>query len=194
MARKALIFLWKEQCSRLAPLPSLQPNPRKDIPLMKAIDDYEVKLVYDSVNQSDHRATACSIRDPYIPSEFIRMLSFLWRELPPIQRKGKRSYNRTTRYQHMRERLCLLARHHMLLRDEDIRNANLSDTFSLLQRNSAPGSGTALGLVFCLPRGKTNKKGENMYATTFRHKSINRCTVGGFAFYMFERFEVRYFE
>ncbi|KAF9272275.1 hypothetical protein BGZ74_005351, partial [Mortierella antarctica] len=55
MARKALIFLWKEQCSRLAPLPSLEPNPRKDIPLMKAIDDYEVKLVYDSVNQSDHR-------------------------------------------------------------------------------------------------------------------------------------------
>lgn len=90
----------------------------------------------------------------------------------------------------MRERLCLLAWHHMLLRDKDIRNANLSDTFSLLQRNSAAGSGTALGLVFCLPRGKTNKKGENMYATTFRHKNSNRCTVGGFAFYMFERFEV----
>jgi len=50
MARKALIFLWKEQCSRLALLPSLEPNPRKDIPLMKAIEDYEVKLVYDSVN------------------------------------------------------------------------------------------------------------------------------------------------
>ncbi|GJJ67805.1 hypothetical protein EMPS_00151 [Entomortierella parvispora] len=45
MARKALIFLWKEQCSRLAPLPSIEPNPRKDIPLMRAIEDYEVKLV-----------------------------------------------------------------------------------------------------------------------------------------------------
>ena len=65
----------------------------------------------------------------------------------------------------------------MLLRDEDIRNANLSDIFSLLHRHSAPGSGSAFRLVFCLPRGKTNKKGENMYATAFRH-NIHRCTVG----------------
>ncbi|KAG0008207.1 hypothetical protein BGZ81_004236, partial [Podila clonocystis] len=41
MAHKALIFLWKEQCSRLMHLPSHEPNPHKDIPLMKAIDDYE---------------------------------------------------------------------------------------------------------------------------------------------------------
>jgi len=73
MARKAFIFLWKRQSSRLAPL-SLEPNPRKDIPLMKAIEDYEVKLVYDSVNQSDSRATACSIRNPCTTSDFIKML------------------------------------------------------------------------------------------------------------------------
>lgn len=190
MARKALIYLWKEQCSRLAPLPSMEPNPRKDIPLMRAIDGYEVKLVYDSATQSDIRTTACSIRDPYTNAQFLRMLSFLWRGVPPVRQQGKRPYNGARRYQHIRERLCLLARHHMLLRDEDIRNASLSDAFSLQERNALPGSGTALGVVLCLPRGKTNKKGENMYATAFRHKIPHRCTVGGFAFYLFERFEV----
>lgn len=193
MARKALIFLWKRQKSYEALLPSEEPHPRKDLPLMKAIEEYEIKLVFDSASSSDIRLTACSIQDPYTPVQFRRMLSFLWREELHRQVEGKRAYNNSGRYQYMRERLALLARHHMLLRDEDLRNANLLDIFSLVERHTAPGSGLALGVIICLPRGKTNKTGQNQYATAFRHEDLNRCTVGGFAFYMFERFEVRDF-
>jgi len=79
----------------------------------------------------------------------------------------------------------------MLLRDEDIRNLAISDVFCTLRRHTVPGSTQALGLVFSLRKGKTNQTGENMYATAFRHKNFLRCTVAAFAFYMFERFQVR---
>ncbi|KAF9939591.1 hypothetical protein BGZ65_010101 [Modicella reniformis] len=144
-ARKALIYLWKEQRSRIALEPNPASNPRFDIPLKTAIDDYELK--------------------------------------------AKRTYDATSRFQYIREHLCLLARHHLLLRDEDIRNLNLSDIFNIQMRHHAPGSSLASGLVFCLSRGKTNKKGVKLYATAFRHKNFLRCTVAAFAFYMLERFQ-----
>ncbi|KAF9272815.1 hypothetical protein BGZ74_005061 [Mortierella antarctica] len=61
MACKALIFLWKAQSSQLALLPSTEPHPQKDIPLMKAIEEYEIKLVFDLASASDTQTTACSI-------------------------------------------------------------------------------------------------------------------------------------
>jgi hypothetical protein len=78
----------------------------------------------------------------------------------------------------------------MLLRDEDIRNLNLADTFNIQTMHPAPGSRLASGLVFCFSRGKTNTKGVKLYATAFRHKNFLRCTVSAFAFYMLERFQV----
>jgi len=102
----------------------------------------------------------------------------------------KRIYKNQKRFQFMRERLCLLARHHMLLRDEDIRNLDLANTFNIQTRHPAPGSTLASGIVFCLTRGKTNHKGVELYATAYRHKNFLRCTMGGFAFYMLERFQV----
>ncbi|KAG0006923.1 40S ribosomal protein S22 [Modicella reniformis] len=47
-ARKALVYLWKEQRSRIALEPNPALNPRYDIPLKTGIDDYEVRLVYDN--------------------------------------------------------------------------------------------------------------------------------------------------
>jgi hypothetical protein len=110
--------------------------------------------------------------------------------LPLRQSPGKRTYNRRRRFQYMRERFCLLARHHMLLRDEDIRNLNLANTFNIQTMHPAPGSSLASGIVFCITRGKTNHKGIELYATAYRHKNFLRCTMGGFAFYMLERFQV----
>lgn len=53
MACKALIFLWRRQSSWEALLPNEEPHPWKDIPLMKAIEEYEIKLVFDSATSSD---------------------------------------------------------------------------------------------------------------------------------------------
>jgi len=118
------------------------------------------------------------------------MMAFTWRMLSPRPVKGARTYRGTSRFPHTRERLCLAARHHMLLRDEDIRNLNLSDTFHIMQRHPCPGSQLPLGLVFCITRGKANNTGVKLHATAFRHKDFLRCTMGAFAFYMFERFMV----
>ncbi|KAF9108857.1 hypothetical protein BGX27_008193, partial [Mortierella sp. AM989] len=67
--------------------------------------------------------------------------------IAPAQEPGKRIYIRKQcRFLHMRERLCLLARHHLVLRDEDIRNINLSSVFNIQTMHSAPGSRLASGL------------------------------------------------
>lgn len=188
-ARKALIYLWKEQRSIKARYPNPASNPRLDAILKQAFTEYGTRLVYDSATPGEIRTDTCSIRDPYTEGEFIRMSSFTWRMLAPVQEEGKRAYNRSLRFPHHRERLCILGRHHMLLRDEDIRNLNLSDTFNIQFRRKSPGSRLAMGLVFCIHRGKTNKNGTLLYATAFRHLNFLRCTVGAFAFYMLERFQ-----
>lgn len=126
----------------------------------------------------------------YPPSYYKAISWYVWQQQPVHRTKGVRKYKCITRFPHIRERLCILARHHMLLRDEDIRNLNLSDVFATLDRKNAHGSTWACGLTFCLRRGKTKKKGAMLYATTFRHKDFRRCTVGAFAFYMLERFIV----
>ena len=191
MARKALVFLWKRQASGEALLPSEEPHPRKDLALMKAIEEYEIKLVFDSANSPHFELRTFSVGDRYTSALFIRMLCYLWREEPLIQVEGKRVDNSSGRYHYMRERLSLLARHHMLLRDEDLRNVTFADIFSLVERKVASGSHLALGVVIRLPQRKEYGTGRNQYVTAFRHEDLDRCTVCGFAFYMFERFEVR---
>ena len=188
--RTALFYLWQQQSCRTARHPNPASNPKDDIPLRNAISGYESRLIITNTTTSEVRTTLCSIRDPYTALQFIHMVSFTWRMLPLPQATSKRKYD-TDRFPHIREHLNLLARHHMVLRDEDIRNLSLSDVFCTLRRHTAPGSTLALGLVFSLRKGKSNQTGGNMYATAFRHKNFLRCTVAAFAFYMFERFQVK---
>lgn len=189
--RKALQYLWKHQSRSEVPYPNPASNPRQYIPLNEAIDAYGVALVYGKISTgTSTRTPTCLIRNPYTEKLFLRMVSFTWRMLPLRQASGKRTYNRRRRFQYIRERFCLLARHHMLMRDEDIRNLNLANTFNIQTMHPAPGSRLASGIVFCITRGKTNHKGVELYATAYRHKNFLRCTMGGFAFYMLERFQV----
>ncbi|KAF9410952.1 hypothetical protein BGZ76_005405, partial [Entomortierella beljakovae] len=58
-------------------------------------------------------------------------------------------HDEPVRFLYMREHLCLIARHQMLLRDEDIRNLILSDTFTV--QSDCRGA-KATGLVFCFSR------------------------------------------
>ncbi|CAO3565015.1 unnamed protein product [Mortierella alpina] len=187
--RTALHYLWREQSSRTARYPNPASHPKDDLLLRDAIKNYEARLVLTNTTMGQVRTTSCAVRDPYTARQFLHMIAFTWRMIPIPQKPSKRKYE-TERFPHIREHLNLLARHHMLLRDEDIRNLALSDVFSTLARHTAPGSREALGLIFSLRKGKTNQTGDNMYATAFRHKNYLRCTVAAFAFYMFERFQV----
>lgn len=189
--KKALVHLWEEQRGQQAEWPNDAPHPGNDKIIKKCLKEYGFRLVQDSMNPGSTRKGACSIRDPYTEKLFLRMLSYLWRNMPIKSKSTKtRKYNTTNRYAYHRERLCLLARHHMLLRDEDIRHISLSDIFHVQKKHGASGSRMATGLTFSLTRGKTNQKGVRMYATAFRHKDYRRCTVGGFAYYMLERWQV----
>ncbi|KAF9895953.1 hypothetical protein BX616_008472, partial [Lobosporangium transversale] len=92
-ARKALIYLYKEQASSKVDWPNPAPHPRKDIPLKEAIEEYEGKLVYDTSFQGSTRTDTCSIRDPYNEKQFIRMALHTWGMKPMLRLKGKRVYH-----------------------------------------------------------------------------------------------------
>ena len=190
--KKALVHLWEEQRGQQAPYPNRVPHPGYDKMVKTVLQRYGLQLVQDSLTPGTSRSAACSLRDPYSERMFMRMLCYLWRGLPIVSKStAKRAYNTTKRYAYHRERLCLLARHHMLLRDEDIRGVTLADLFNIQRLHKGRGSKMATGLTFTLTRGKTNQEGVRLYATAFRHKEFRRCTVGGFAFYMLERWQVR---
>lgn len=126
----------------------------------------------------------------FLGNKLVHMATYTWQQQPVHCTKGVHKHKCITQFPHICECLCILAQHHMLLQDEDIRNLNLSDVFATLNCKSANGSTWACGLTFCLQRGKTNKKGAMLYATAFCHKDFHHCTVGAFAFYMLERFMV----
>ena len=189
-SKKALNYLWRAQTESTVIYRNQARKPSHDYALRKAYEDFECDLYYGLSQKGEIRTTSCALRDPYTAGQLSKMLSFCWRMLPVIQVKGVRKYNSSNRFPYIRENFCLKARHHMILRDEDLRHLNLSDCFPCIHRNKAHGSQMALGLAICLSRGKTNKKGQRHYATAFRHRNFLRCTVSGFAFLMFERFEV----
>ncbi|KAG2214027.1 hypothetical protein INT45_005412 [Circinella minor] len=86
----------------------------------------------------------------------------------------------------LREMFSISARHHMLLRDQDLRNLNFADCFcTIIPKKQHRGTQQVVGLVFCLDKGKTLKEGEVKFACAIRHENVFRCPVGAFAFLMF---------
>ncbi|KAF9536374.1 hypothetical protein EC957_011200, partial [Mortierella hygrophila] len=187
----------KAMRARTCTFPNNERSPRDDPLIRKAYRDYRRCLVYDEVFKGSTRQGSGLVRDPYTERQLITMLAFTWRQqaslpapLPPNSMKEKRSYDTTSRFPHIREHFCIAARHHMVLRDEDLRNMNLSDCSSIDETRYVPGSERAAGLGFCFHKGKTNPDGKRVYAAAFRNKNFIRCPVGAFAFYMLERFQI----
>ncbi|CEP14725.1 hypothetical protein [Parasitella parasitica] len=57
------------------------------------------------------------------------------------------------------------ARHHMLLQDQDMRNLKFADCFAtIIPRQQHQGREQAVGMVFCLDKGKNLKEGEVKFA------------------------------
>ncbi|KAG2210535.1 hypothetical protein INT47_002477 [Mucor saturninus] len=83
----------------------------------------------------------------------------------------------------LREMFSISSRHHMLLRDRDLRTLNFADCFcTIIPKNQHKGMQQALALVFSLDKGKTLKEGEVKFACAMRHENIFRCPFGAFSF------------
>ncbi|CEP14539.1 hypothetical protein [Parasitella parasitica] len=92
-------------------------SPKDCEELTSLLKQFEHSLVYDQVRTSVDRAARCVIRDSYKPGQLIRMLKTLWL-----------SASRTS----PRETFSISTRHHMLLRDHNMRNVNFTDCFATI--------------------------------------------------------------
>ena len=152
------------------------PSPKKTKEIVELIKKYEHDLVYDQVQTNADRAAHCVIRDSYKSGEFIRILKSLWS-----------SESETG----LREMFSISSRHHMLLRDQDLRNLNFADCFcTIIPKKQHRGIQQAVALVFSLDKGKTLKEGEVKFACAMRHENIFRCPFSAFAFFLFSLIQV----
>jgi hypothetical protein len=115
----------------------------------------------------------------YTVAEHIRCLLYAWRQ----------SIN--TRSIMIREHFVLAARHAMLLIDENVRHLDISDCSMDTFVKQPGGTQEVMALVFSMRIGKTNTSGNVQLGMAVRHADVRRCSVGAFAFYMLERFQVR---
>lgn len=153
------------------------PSPKVCKEVKNIIKQYGERLKYDQVQTHADRAAHCIIRDSYKIGQLTRILLDLWCS--------------NDRF-HMRERFSIAARHHMLLRDQDLRNLNFSDCFStIISRTQHRGVQQAVALLFCLDKVKTLKDGEVKFACAMRHYNLYRCPFSAFAFYLFSKLQVR---
>jgi len=171
--KKALIVVYDYQFEHRA-IPWVSPKKNKE-PL-DLIKKYEHDLVYDQVQTNADRAAHCVIRDSYKSSELIRMLKNFWVS------------NSETG---LREMFSISSRHHMLLRDQDLRHLNFADCFcTIVPKKQHNGMQQAICLLFSLDKGKTLKEGEMKFACAMRHENVFRYPFGAFAFFMFNLHEV----
>ncbi|KAG2210572.1 hypothetical protein INT47_002514 [Mucor saturninus] len=147
------------------------PSPKKTKEVIESIKNYEHNLVYDQVQTNVDRAAHCVIRDSYKSGELIRILKNIWISSSDTG---------------LREMFSISSRHHMVPRDQDLRNLNFADCFcTIIPKNQHKGMQQALALVFSLDKGKTLKEGEVKFACAMRHENIFRCPFGAFSFLMF---------
>lgn len=115
----------------------------------------------------------------YTVAEHIRCLLHTWRQ--PINSRSIM----------IREHFVLAVRHAMLLRDENVRHLNISDCSMDTFVKQPGGTQEVMALVFSMRIGKTNTSGNVQLGMAVRHADVRRCSIGAFAFYMLERFQVR---
>lgn len=169
--KKSLTHLYYFQSNRRGPF--TWPAPTRNKTIQKLLSDYKKNLQYDQQNLNPNRDAHCVMRDSYKPAQLIKVLKTVWRS-------GT-----------IREQFTISARHHMLLRDQDIRNLNFSDLFTtIIDKQDHRGTQQAVAVVFCIDQGKTLKPGEVKFACAIRHQNIHRCPVSALAFYLYSLLQV----
>ncbi|OAD65350.1 hypothetical protein PHYBLDRAFT_153601 [Phycomyces blakesleeanus NRRL 1555(-)] len=132
---------------------------------------YKHDLVYDKVQTNIDRAAHYVIRDSYKSGKLIRVLKSLWTS---DSKSG------------LCEMFSISSCHHILLRDQDLRNLNFAYCFcTIIPKKQHKEMQQALALVFSLDKGKTLKEGKVKFACAICHENVFRCPFGAFAFFMF---------
>ncbi|KAG0227014.1 hypothetical protein BGW42_003259, partial [Actinomortierella wolfii] len=115
--------------------------------------------------------------DFYEPEDLIAMANYLLTTHENDDLAGTKALGR---------RFNILAAHHMVLRDQDIRSMEFSEMFhKVVSPRVVRGTTQCDLLVVRLTNGKSNYMTRNRYSAVARHKNVRRCTFGAFALYMF---------
>ncbi|KAE8228471.1 hypothetical protein CF326_g6595 [Tilletia indica] len=106
---------------------------------------------------------------------------------PPITARNAAMRARWARIS-LRSRFEFLMQHALMGRSEDLRNAILAATYTIMLPQSRPQSCPAF--VVTLRSGKTNTESRNEWGVAARHRNFEACPVGALALYLFERWHI----
>lgn len=82
--------------------------------------------------------------------------------------------------------------HYGVLRGQNVRIGELADTFSWkIPADDAPHITPPIALMMSMRQGKTNQFGKLEYCSMVRARDVNVCGVSGYAFHLFDRFQLR---
>ena len=85
----------------------------------------------------------------------------------------------------LRDRTMFLFTHYAMLRGQNARNIELADLWTVGLEGE--GFGRCVPLVVTLDNGKMNQDGRLEFGGMFRNKDVDRCPIGAFALYCFDR-------
>ncbi|KAG9061331.1 hypothetical protein KI688_007309 [Linnemannia hyalina] len=144
-ASKAMAFLWKLQRERTCLFANNEPSSRDKGLTRKAYRKYRERLVVSE----EFKGSTRQAREPYTERQLITMLAYVASaSAPSFSTRAWRETEEPLRHLntilHIREHICLAARHSMILRDEDLRHLNLTDVISIDRTRSVRGSKRAL--------------------------------------------------
>ncbi|KAF9418933.1 hypothetical protein BGZ76_004319, partial [Entomortierella beljakovae] len=141
--RKALMFLHAFQVEQR----SVEwRSPKFCTALKDIIKSYERSLLYDHVQTSQDRGAHCVLGGSYSTGQLITVLKQYWMSGNGLS---------------IREMFCVSARHHMLLRAQDLSNLNFTDCFpTIISQKQHRGSQQVVALTFSSKIGKNLNEGE----------------------------------
>lgn len=88
----------------------------------------------------------------------------------------------------LHDRACFLLSHYELLRGENTRDPELTDTTSQLL--DGEGSSESVALVLLIQQGKTNQYEKLQHVRYMKNRDVKVCPVGAETMYIFTRFHI----
>ncbi|KAF9901452.1 hypothetical protein EC991_006101 [Linnemannia zychae] len=133
-------------------------SPTEGSKYQDTVQRYRDGQIQQNLQSSRIRSADCAIRDSYNLTKFNDMVGYLWEKKSQAVRDPDLNY---------RKLFFMTSRHNMLLRDEDLRNLNLSDCFaSIITKPRHPGPQQLVSITFKLNKGKTNSDNQNWSGRT----------------------------
>ena len=86
----------------------------------------------------------------------------------------------------LRDRAMFLFTHYAMLRGQNARNIEMADLWTV--ELEGEGFGRCMPLIVTLDNGKMNQDGRLEFGGMFRNQQLDRCPLGAFALYFFDRY------